>query len=79
VGIARTNILSVSGSSEFAAGLVQARLREELKSAAARKTARADVENDLTLLQQLLARQPRRLASTVGSAEIVTQSAVAAQ
>jgi uncharacterized membrane protein len=80
VGIAPTNILSVPSSSEFAARLVQARLREELKAAAAaRKTARADVESDLALLQQLLAPQPRRLAGTVGSAEIVTQSAVAAQ
>jgi hypothetical protein len=48
---------------------VKARLREELKSAAARKTARADVENDLALLQQMLALQPTGLASTAGSAD----------
>jgi len=75
VGIARANILSILDGSEFAVGLVQARLREELKPGAARKTARADVESDLALLQQLLARQPRRLALTAGSAESVTRSA----
>ena len=50
VGIARSNILNVPAGSEFAAGLVKARLREELKSAAAQKTARADIESDLVLL-----------------------------
>jgi hypothetical protein len=63
VGIARANILNVPAGSEFAAGLVKARLREELKSAAAQKTARADVESDLVLLQQLLAPQAEGLAS----------------
>jgi hypothetical protein len=64
VGIARSNILNVGKDSEFATGLLRARLREELKSNATRKTARDDVENDLALLQQLLALQPRKLAST---------------
>ncbi len=68
VGIARANILNVPEGFEFAAGLVKARLREELKPAAARKTARADVESDLLLLQQLLARKPGELASTAASA-----------
>jgi hypothetical protein len=76
VGIARSNILNVSASSEFGAGLVKARLREELKSTAVEKTARADVESDLVLLQQLLARQPRRLVSAAGSD---TESVAAAQ
>jgi hypothetical protein len=67
VGIARSNILTVSEGSEFATGLVRARLREELKSSATRKTARDDVENDLTLLQQLLGSQPRKMASTGGA------------
>jgi hypothetical protein len=62
VGIARANIRNVPGSSEFAAGLMEARLREELKPGAAQKTARADVESDLVLLKQLLESQPRRLA-----------------
>jgi hypothetical protein len=62
VGIARTNILGASAGSEFAAGLVKARLRDELKPAVARKTARADVDNDLDLLQTLLA-QPKGLES----------------
>ena len=68
VGIARSNILNDPTGSEFAAGLVQARLREELKSTAAQKTARADVESDLVLLQQLLAPQRKGLASTTGFA-----------
>jgi hypothetical protein len=38
----------------------------ELKPAAARKTARVDVEVDLALLQQLLALQARGLAITAG-------------
>jgi len=67
VGIARSNILNFPAGYEFAAHLVKARLREELKSAAARKTARADVESDLVLLQQLLA-PPTGLASTAGFA-----------
>ena len=56
VGIARSNILNDPSGSEFAAGLVQARLREELRSDTAQKTARADVESDLKLLRRLLAR-----------------------
>ncbi|HSZ63614.1 MAG TPA: hypothetical protein VK828_17580 [Terriglobales bacterium] len=64
VGIARSNILNFPAGYEFAAGLVNARLRQELKSAAARKTARADVESDLLLLQQLLTLQTKELAST---------------
>jgi hypothetical protein len=74
VGIARANILSVPEGFEFAAGLVKARLREELKSAAARKTSRADVESDLLLLRHLLVRQPGELASTAASARIVDVS-----
>jgi hypothetical protein len=66
VGITRSNIPTDPTGSEFAAGLVEARLREELKSAAAQKTARTDVESDLVLLQQLLASQPKGLASTKG-------------
>jgi hypothetical protein len=64
VGITRSNILGVPDGYEFAAGVVKARLREELKSGSARKTSRADVESDLALLRRLLALQPNRLAST---------------
>jgi hypothetical protein len=64
VGIARSNILNDPTGSEFTAGLVQARLREELKATTAQKTARADVESDLVLLQQLLAPQRKGFAST---------------
>src|ERR1700677_325374 len=63
VGIARTNILTATTDSEFAIGLVEARLREELKPAIIRKTARSDVENDLLLLERLLAQQARELAA----------------
>jgi len=62
VGIARSNILNVPESSEFAVGLMQARLREELKSGAARKTAHSDAESDLVLLRELLALQSKELA-----------------
>lgn len=79
VGITRANILSESGAYEFAAGLVTARLREELKSTAAQKTAHADVERDLALLQQLLAIQSSRLASTAVSAKSIPGSAGAEQ
>lgn len=66
VGITRSNIQKVPAGSEFAAGLIEARLREELKSSASSKTARADVESDLVLLQQLLASQEKEMASTTG-------------
>jgi hypothetical protein len=68
VGIARSNVLNVAAGSEFAAGIMKARLREELKAANARKTARSDVESDLVLLRELLALQSRELASVAGLA-----------
>jgi hypothetical protein len=64
VGVARSNILRAQGRSEFAVGLVKARLHEELQSDATKKTARSDVESDLVLLQELLAAQPNELANT---------------
>jgi hypothetical protein len=45
-------------------------LHEELKSAASKKTARADVESDLVLLQQLLESQPAGLASATNFADV---------
>jgi hypothetical protein len=75
VGIARGNILSDPDSYEFAAGLVKARVREELKPAVARKTARADVQNDLALLQQLLeppSRTSARNAAAGAEAAIIS-------
>ncbi len=68
VGISRANILSISDSSELAARLVEARLRQELRPAAARKTSPRDVEKDLALFQQLLSLQPRAVALTPPSA-----------
>ena len=67
VGISRTNILSVSGSSELAARLLEARLRQELRPATARKTSARDVERDLALFQYLLSLQPREAAVTPSS------------
>jgi len=64
VGITRFNIMGNAVGSEFATGLMKARLREELKSGALRKTARADVESDLTLLEQLLQPQPKQSATS---------------
>ncbi|MGD0468601.1 MAG: hypothetical protein ABSA54_09530 [Terriglobales bacterium] len=67
VGISRANILSVSDSSELAARLLEARLRQELRPATARKASPSDVEKDLTLFQQVLRRQSREDAVTRSS------------
>jgi hypothetical protein len=67
VGISRANILSVSDSPELAARLLEARLRQELRPATARKTSPSDVEKDLALFQQLLKLQPRDVAVTPSS------------
>ena len=67
VGNSRVNILGVSDSPELAARLLEARLRQELRPATARKTSPSDVENDLALLQQLRKLQPRDVADTRSS------------
>ena len=67
VGISRANILSVSDSSELAARLLEARLRQELRPTTARKTSARDVERDLALFQYLLSLQPREGAVTPSS------------
>jgi len=67
VGISRANILSVSDSSELAARLLEARLRQELRPATARKVSPSDVEKDLTLFQQVLRHQSREDAVTRSS------------
>jgi hypothetical protein len=64
VGITRSNILADPDVAEFAASLVKARLGEELKTAAAHKTAGTDVDTDLLLLQQLVLSQTKPSAST---------------
>ena len=64
VGLSRANILSISDSSELAARLLEARLRQELRPGTARKTSPSDVENDLALLRQLLSLQPREVGVT---------------
>jgi hypothetical protein len=69
VGLSRANILRFSGSSEFATRLVEARLREELKSGTARKTSHSDVQKDLVLLRQLLAAPSREVAVTPTSTD----------
>ena len=77
VGVSRANILSVSESPELAARLLEARLRQELRPATARKTSPSDVEKDLALFQQLLRRQPREVAVTPSSANNKRAQAVA--
>jgi hypothetical protein len=67
VGASRANIVSVSESSELAARFLEARLRQELQPATARKTSHSDVENDLALFQRLLSLQPRQVAVTPSS------------
>jgi hypothetical protein len=62
VGLSRANILSGSDSPEFAAGLLEARLRQELRPSTTRKTSRTDVEKDLRLFQQILSLQPKEIA-----------------
>ena len=76
VGIARSNILGSATGSEFAAGLVKARLRQELTPAASQKTAHSDVDTDLVLLQQLLAPQSEGLASTAGFASTLSSQTI---
>jgi hypothetical protein len=75
VGISRGNIFITSESSELAVKLLQARLRQELRPAASRKTARSDVEDDLELLQQLLSDQPGALADAASSANQIRMQA----
>jgi hypothetical protein len=67
VGLSRANTLSGSESPELAARLLEARLRQELRPTAARKTSHGDVERDLTLLQRLLSLQAREVAVTPSS------------
>jgi len=78
VGLSRSNILSGSDSPELAARLMEARLRQELRPAIARKTSRSDVEKDLALFQQLLSLQPREVAVTPASLKATRAHAVAA-
>ncbi len=68
VGVSRDNILVVSDSSQLAAGLLEARIRQELRPAAARKTSPSDVERDLMLYQHLLSLPPREAGVTPSSA-----------
>jgi hypothetical protein len=77
VGLSRANILSASDSQELAARLIEARLRQELRPALARKTSRRDVEKDLALFQQLLSLQSREVAVTPASINASRTHAVA--
>jgi hypothetical protein len=78
VGLSRANILSASDSQQFAARLMEARLRQELRPAMARRTSRSGVEKDLALFQQLLSLQPREVAGTPPSHNATRAHAVAA-
>jgi hypothetical protein len=53
VGLARANIGRPADSRAFASRLMEARLREELRPANARKTSPREVERDLLLFQKL--------------------------
>lgn len=64
VGLTRANILSVSESPELAAGLLEARLHQEMRHSTGRKTSPSDVGRDLTLLQRLLGLQSREVAAS---------------
>jgi hypothetical protein len=75
VGVARANILDSTTDPEFAISLIEARLREELKPAIVRKTARSDVENDLRLLERLLNQQARELTSAAAAASAASNTA----
>jgi hypothetical protein len=74
VGVSRANILSIPESSELAAGLLEARIRQELRPATARKTAHSDVENDLALLRQLLSVRRRGSANTLSAGNAAAQA-----
>ena len=78
VGLSRSNILTGSEPPELAAKLVEARLRQELRPAMARKASRSDVEKDLALFQQLLSLPPREVAVTPASLNASRPHAVAA-
>jgi hypothetical protein len=54
---------------------MEARLHQELGRDSARKTAHTDVENDLELLQQLLAGEPMEIAGGLSSASAANKSA----
>ena len=77
VGLSRANILSGSEPPELAARLMEARLRQELRPAMARKASRSGVEEDLALYQQLLSLQPREVMVTPASLNATRPHAVA--
>ena len=62
VGLSRANIVNGSGAPELGARLLEARIRQELRPASARKTSPSDVRTDLRLYQRLLSFQPRESA-----------------
>ena len=58
VGVTRNNVMG-DGSMELAAKLLHARIRQELRSATAKKTAQSDVGSDLVLLRRILDSQDK--------------------
>jgi hypothetical protein len=77
VGLSRGNILAGSGSPGFTARLLEARIRQELRPAATRKTSHSEVEKDMTLFRQILALQAAQVAAspsvTTGASEAALQ------
>jgi hypothetical protein len=75
VGLSRANISSGSESPQLAARLMEARIRQELRPSATRKTSPSDVEKDLTLFRHLLSRQSKEAAVTPVAARAQTTAA----
>jgi len=69
VGISRANVLSMPESSVLVAQLLEARLHQELRTAAARKTARRDVDDDFMLLRQVLSAEHTRVSNNASSTD----------
>ena len=75
VGLTRANILGSSESSDLAANFLEARLRQELRPAGARKTSRANIDADLALLRQALSQTRNQVAFTTSPTKASRESA----
>jgi hypothetical protein len=79
VGLSRANLLSGSGSSELGARLLEARIRQELRPATARKTSPSEVKTDLRLYQRLLSLRPKEAVSPASTTDTRVQTTSASQ
>jgi hypothetical protein len=62
VGVAQGNIFFTQSSGRFAAQILEARLREELRRGNPPKVSESDVEHDMMLLQKALSPAESELA-----------------